>query len=75
MISLNDIKGHSAVSLLENYSGINPYLLRLKNELLKNGKITLTDTQSKYIIENHDREPQLINRVVGITKYLGEELQ
>jgi SWI/SNF-related matrix-associated actin-dependent regulator 1 of chromatin subfamily A len=50
-------------------------LLRLKNELLKNGKITLTDTQSKYIIENHDREPQLINRVVGITKYLGEELQ
>jgi SWI/SNF-related matrix-associated actin-dependent regulator 1 of chromatin subfamily A len=75
MISLNDIKGHSAVSLLENYSGINPYLLRLKNELLKNGKITLTDTQSKYIIENHDREPQLINRVVGITKYLGEVLQ
>lgn len=75
MINLNDIQGHSAISLLENYSGINPYLLRLKNEYLKNGKITLTDTQSKYIIENHDREPQLINRVVGITKYLGEELQ
>lgn len=75
MINLNDIQGHSAISLLENYSGINPYLLRLKNEYLKNGKLTLTDTQSKYIIENHDREPQLINRVVGITKYLGEELQ
>jgi hypothetical protein len=75
LINLNDIQGHSAISLLENYSGINPYLLRLKNEYLKNGKITLTDTQSKYIIENHDREPQLINRVVGITKYLGEELQ
>ena len=75
MINLDNIKGHSALSLLENYSGINPYLLRLKNEYLKNGKITLTETQSKYIIANHEREPLLINRVVGITKYLGEELQ
>jgi hypothetical protein len=75
LINLNDLKGHSALSLLETYSGINPYLLRLKHEYLKNGKIILTDTQSKYIIENHEREPLLVNRVIGITKYLGEELQ
>ena len=75
MINLNDLKGHSALSLLETYSGINPYLLRLKHEYLKNGKIILTETQSKYIIENHEREPLLVNRVIGITKYLGEELQ
>lgn len=75
LINLNDLKGHSALSLLETYSGINPYLLRLKYEYLKNGKITLTETQSKYIIENHEREPLLVNRVIGITKYLGEELQ
>jgi SWI/SNF-related matrix-associated actin-dependent regulator 1 of chromatin subfamily A len=75
LINLDDIKGHSALSLLEKYSGINPYLLKLKNEYLKNGKLTLTETQSKYIIENHNREPQMINRVIGITKYLGEELQ
>ena len=75
MINLDDIKGRSALSLLENYSGINPYLLKLKNAFLKNGKLTLTETQSKYIIENIDREPQFINRVIGITKYLGEELQ
>ncbi len=75
LINLNDLKGHSALSLLETYSGINPYLLRLKHEYLKNGKITLTDTQSKYIIENHEREPLLVNRIIGITKYLGEELQ
>ena len=75
LINLNDLKGHSALSLLESYSGINPYLLRLKYEYLKNGKITLTDTQSKYIIENHEREPLLVNRIIGITKYLGEELQ
>ena len=75
MINLEDLKGHSALSLLENYNGINPYLLKLKNEYIKNKKILLTETQSKYIIDNHNREPQYINRVIGITKYLGEELQ
>ena len=75
MISLDDLKGHSAISLLENYSGINPYLRKLKADYLKNKKIGLTETQSRYIIENHNREPQHINRVVNITKYLGEELQ
>lgn len=75
MINLDDIKGHSAVSLLEGYTGINPYLRRLRNDYAKNKKIALTENQSKYIIENHDREPQLIKRVIGITTYLGEELK
>lgn len=75
MINLDDLKGHSALSLLEGYTGINPYLRRLRNEYLKNKKITLTENQSKYINDNHDREPQLINRVIGITPYIGEELQ
>lgn len=75
MINLNDLKGHSALSLLERYDGINPYLRRLRNEYIKNNKILLTENQSKYIIENHDREPQLIQRVIAITNYLGLELQ
>lgn len=75
MININDIKGHSAISLLENYEGINPYLRKLKGEYLKNKKIALTENQSKYILENHNREPQYINRIIGITSYLGEELK
>lgn len=75
MINLDDIKGHSAISLLEQYEGINPYLKKLKNEYLKNNKLALTENQSKYILENFDREPQYINRVIGITEYLGEELK
>jgi SWI/SNF-related matrix-associated actin-dependent regulator 1 of chromatin subfamily A len=75
LINLNDIKGHSALSLLENYAGINPYLKKMRNDYLKNKKIQLTETQVKYIIENHQREPMLINRVVNISKFLGEELQ
>ena len=61
MINLDDIKGRSAMSLLEDYSGINPYLKKLRNEYLKNKKILLTEAQTKYIIENHDKEPILIN--------------
>ena len=75
MINLNDIKGHSALSLLETYSGINPYLKKMRNDYLKNKKIQLTETQVKYIIDNHQREPMLINRIVNISSFLGEELQ
>ena len=75
MINLDDIKGVNALSLLEGYHGINPYLLKLKNEYIKNKKLSLTENQTKYIIDNHQKEPVLIQRVVGITKYLGEELQ
>lgn len=75
MINLEDLKSHSAISLLESYNGINPFLKKLQHEYLNNKKITLTDNQSKYIIDNIDREPLYINRVVNITPYLGEELQ
>lgn len=75
MINLDDIRGHSAISLLEDYEGINPYLKKLKIAYLKNKKLALTENQSKYILDNHDREPQYINRVIGITSYLGDELK
>ena len=75
MINLDDIRGRSALTFLEKYEGINPYLIKLKGEYLKNKKLALTENQSKYIIDNYEREPQYINRVIGITPYLGEELK
>ncbi len=75
MINLEDLKSHSAISLLEGYNGINPFLKKLQHEYLTNNKLSLTENQSKYIIDNIDREPLYINRVVNITSYLGEELQ
>jgi SWI/SNF-related matrix-associated actin-dependent regulator 1 of chromatin subfamily A len=75
LINLDDIQGHSALSLLENYSGINPYIRKMRNDYLKNKKVKLTETQIKYIVDNHQREPMLINRIIGISKFLGEELQ
>lgn len=75
MIKLDDIKGRSALDLLESYDGFNPYILGLKTEFLKTKKLLLTDTQSRYIIDNIDRDPQYMNRVVNITTYLGEEIK
>lgn len=75
MIKLDDIKGRSALDMLETYDGYNPYILTLKAEYLKTKKLLLTDTQSRYIIDNIDRDPQYMNRVVNITQYLGEELK
>ena len=75
MINLDDIRGRSAITLLETYEGINPYLKRLKADYMKNKKLALTENQSRYIVENHEREPLYINRIVNITSYLGEELK
>ena len=75
MINLEDIKGHSALDLLEKYSGNNPFLKKLKKDYLANKKVKLTENQIKYIIENHQKDPILINKLVNITQYLGEELK
>ncbi len=75
MINLNEIKGRSAISLIEVYEGMNPYLRKLKQDYLKNKKLALTDNQTAYIINNHDKEPIFINRVIRISNYLGEELK
>ncbi len=75
MITLEDILGNNALNLLEKYDGLNPYIKRLKKEYLENNNVKFTDTQIKYITDNHEKEPILINRLIRITPYLGAELQ
>ena len=75
MINLDDIGGRSAISRLRDYEGKNPYIKKLKKKLLRDGKISLTDIQSKYVLDNYDKEPILINKIVGISEFLGESLQ
>jgi SWI/SNF-related matrix-associated actin-dependent regulator of chromatin subfamily A-like protein 1 len=75
VIKLNDLKSRSAISILEKYEGRNPYIRKMQKEYLKNKKVKLTETQTRYIVDFHDKEPQLINRVVGISSFLGEELK
>jgi len=75
LINLDDIKGRDAIELLRKYEGKNPYIKKLKSDLAKDGKLKLTTNQTKYIIHNYDFIPLHINKVIGITDYLGEELQ
>lgn len=75
MIDLNDLKSRSAINLLNEYNGKNPYLRKLKLEYLNNKNLRLTENQTRYIVDFHDKEPELINKVVNITQFLGEELK
>jgi len=74
LINLNDIKGVKAIKLLREYEGKNPYIKKLKHKLNQTKKLKLTENQSKYIIDNHDKEPQFINKIISITEWLGDEL-
>ena len=75
-MKIEDLKGISALRLLSEYKGKNPYIKKLKhNNENTRGGITLTTTQATYIIDNHETEPLLINRVITISDYLGTELQ
>lgn len=75
LINLDNIKGRSAIEMLRKYEGKNPYIKRLKFYLERDGKVSLTATQTKYILDNHDREPMFVNKVVEISEWLGQELQ
>jgi hypothetical protein len=75
LIKLADIKGRSALEHLKIYNGINPYKRKLKESFIKNGKIILTDNQINYIVSNYNRDPMLINRVIRISSYIGQELK
>jgi len=74
LLNLDSIKTIKALGLLNKYEGKNPYLKNLQYQHLKRG-IVLTDTQAQYIIDYHDKDPHLLNRVINITPYYGEELQ
>lgn len=75
MIDINDLKGRGAITLLQTYEGINPYIKELKKKLLKTGKVTLTEGQAEYITKFHDVPPQVLNKVVAINPLLGTTLQ
>jgi SWI/SNF-related matrix-associated actin-dependent regulator 1 of chromatin subfamily A len=75
MINLNDIKSRSVKPLLESYTGINPYLIKLAQQIKTTKNINLTENQINYILNNYDKEPTFVNRVLKISSYLGEEFQ
>jgi len=45
MIKIENIKAFTALNKLREYNGKNPYLKKLKSELIGKGKLSLTSTQ------------------------------
>jgi len=74
-IQLSDIKGVEAVNKLSSYSGSNPYISALKKTFIEKGKVQLTATQEAYIIDNYDKKPFKVDRVIAISSYLGAEFK
>ena len=73
----NTIKSkNEAIDILSNYNGSNPYLLRMKRDIVMCRKTTLlTDYVVEYVIKNKDFLPIQINKIVPIADWYGEKLK
>ena len=63
-----------ALNIIKEYTGNNNYLIRLKNRV-KCGETSLGRKVSDYIVKNHDKAVQGVNKWYDIDNYLREELQ
>ena len=64
-----------AHDILEKYKGNNPFIIATKNTVLVYKSRAMNDFESAYVLANHDKEPRLVNKIVKIADWLGEDLQ
>lgn len=65
----------NAHKLLKEYSGTNSYIIRLKNSVFVYKTKTMNDFEAEYVLYNHDKEPELINKIVRIPDWYGKKRQ
>ena len=61
----NLLKINKVHEILKNYKGNNPYLINLKNDVYVYNKVKLNDFHIEYILNNHDKEPILLNKIIN----------
>lgn len=73
----NSIKSRNeAIDILKAYEGNNPYILRLKRDIIIFKKTELlTEYAVEYIIKNKDVEPIPIGKTIKIADWFGEKLK
>jgi SWI/SNF-related matrix-associated actin-dependent regulator 1 of chromatin subfamily A len=73
----NTIKSRNeSIEILRNYNGVNPYILTLKRDVIVLNKTSLlTEYAVEYIIQNKDKQPKTINKVIKIADWYGEKLK
>lgn len=64
-----------ALTLLEKYNGDNSYITNLRNEIFAYNSTTLSDFQIDYIIRNHNKKPEYLNKIIKIARWYGSKKQ
>ena len=65
-----------AIEKLREYSGLNPYILKVKRDVIGLQKTNLlTDFAVEYILTNYDKEPIVIGKTFNIADWFGESLK
>lgn len=72
-LSLEKIK--KAYEILKTYNGENSYIIDLKNSVYAYKAISLNDFQAEFILNNYDKEPIFVNKLVKIADWFGEKLK
>lgn len=75
MVDVSKILSKFSSEKLKNYVGGNDYILSLQQKMKLNPYMILTKNQLDYLDKNIKKEPEIINKVVEITEYFGEELK
>ncbi len=76
-MTFDSIKSRNlAIDLLREYAGRNPYLLKLKRDVILNGKVALlSEFNIEYIHKNVNTAPKAIKKTVRIADWYGEKLK
>lgn len=64
-----------AYNILKNYSGDNNYIITIKNGVYAYKTLTLNDFHIEFILNNYNKSPKYINKIVKIADWYGEKLQ
>lgn len=72
MASFKNIE--KALRILKEYSGSNPYILMLQRDIYVNqNNDALGDFQVEFILDNYNKEPRPINKIVKLTDWYAEK--
>jgi|TARA_R110000868_G_scaffold216_7_gene2066 SWI/SNF-related matrix-associated actin-dependent regulator 1 of chromatin subfamily A len=71
---LNNLPEVKALRILEEYDGVNNYIVRLKNKMEKFNHFKLTRAQSDYIIKFKNVTPKIARKWVDLDSYFGQKL-
>ena len=63
-----------AIEILDNYSGANNYILKLKSNKESNKKFYPTRAQSEYITNYHDVSPKVAKKWVDLDPYFAKKI-